>query len=135
MINKRITSGKYLNYRKRLSFSKHKELFNGIKQMINELASNINDSLLKVVLYGSYARGEETSESDVDIALFLDKTDNIKRDIIIKCAAKYELSTSKVLSVIDIDNNVYEKWKDVSPLYINIDKEGIVLWNKNKGFM
>ena len=128
--DKRITSGKYLNYRKKLALNKHKKLIFEIKQMIKEIASNINTDLIKAVIYGSYARGEETSESDVDIALFLDKTDNSIRDIIVRCAAKYELITDKVLTVIDIDNSTYEKMKDVSPFYININKEGIVLWNK-----
>ena len=128
--DKRITSGKYVNFRKRINLNKHKELIHDLKEMINEVATIIQENLLKAVIYGSYARGEETNESDVDIALFLKKTDNQTRDIIINCAAKYELITNKVISVIDIDNKVYEKWKDVSPFYMNIDKEGIVLWNK-----
>ena len=34
----------------------------------------------------------------------------------------------RVLSVIDVDHSVFQKWKTVTPFYRNVDEEGIVLW-------
>ena len=130
--DKRIVSGRYVNFRKKLNLYKNKELINCLKSMINELKISLGDNIVSVVLYGSYARGEETAESDVDIAVFLNKTSSEVRDSIIECAAKYELEVGKVLSVIDIDINNYEKWKETMPFYKNINKEGICLWRREK---
>ena len=38
------------------------------------------------------------------------------------------LKYDKVFSVIDIDQQTYLKWRNVSPFYQNVDREGIVLW-------
>ena len=39
-----------------------------------------------------------------------------------------ELEYDKVISVLLVDYNDYEEWKDVLPLYKNMRKEGITLW-------
>ena len=41
-----------------------------------------------------------------------------------------ELACGKVLSVIRIDYKKYTEWKDILPFYRNIQKDGIVLWQK-----
>ena len=38
------------------------------------------------------------------------------------------LKYDKIFSVIDIDEQTYLKWRNVSPFYQNVDREGIVLW-------
>ena len=38
------------------------------------------------------------------------------------------LKYDKVFSVIDIDHAVYSRWREVTPFYQNVDREGIVLW-------
>jgi len=45
-------------------------------------------------------------------------------DVIVDMNLKY----GKVFSVIDIDNATYQKWRDVTPFYQNVDREGVVLW-------
>ena len=46
---------------------------NYITQSVREAAQNIfADSLDKVILFGSYARGDYDSESDIDIMILLD---------------------------------------------------------------
>ena len=41
------------------------------EELVDAVRSIFGTRLLSVVLYGSVARGEQTPESDVDIALFL----------------------------------------------------------------
>ncbi len=115
--------------RKRILYNKHKELMISISSMINNLKEIYGHCLCNVVLYGSYARGTETDESDVDIAIFLLRQPTKKQtSAMINCVANYELDCGKVLSVVDIDNDKYNKWKDTLPFYKNINKEGITLW-------
>ena len=39
--------------------------------MSKELCIHYKDSLIKIVVYGSYARNKQTKDSDVDIAMFV----------------------------------------------------------------
>ena len=98
------------------------ELSNGIVEIIN---SNIE----KVILYGSFARGTNDKDSDVDIMVIvkneLDKfTEDKLSDFIVDMNLKYD----KVFSVIDVNVNKFHKWADALPFYKNVDREGIVLW-------
>lgn len=115
--------------RKRTLINKHKQLMLSINSMIDDLKSIYGQSLSNIVLYGSYARGNENNESDVDIALILLKQPAKEQtDAMIDCVANYELECGKVLSVVDIDNGKFNKWKDTLPFYKNVNKEGISLW-------
>ena len=38
------------------------------------------------------------------------------------------LKYDKVFSVIDIEYNIFCEWKAIIPFYINMEKEGIILW-------
>lgn len=100
---------------------------------LNELVEGIlaifNNQVMRIVLYGSYARGTNTSESDVDVALLLngklnDNTEDKLSDLLVDLNLKYD----RVFSVIDIDYAVFKKWEKVTPLYRNMNKEGIILW-------
>ena len=99
----------------------------------SELVAGILQALpaqvIRIVLYGSVARGTNTLESDVDIAVFVHTRLNAEMedrlsDVVVDMNLKY----NKVFSVIDIDNATYQKWRDVTPFYQNVDREGIVLW-------
>ena len=81
------------------------------------------------MLYGSVARGTETVDSDVDIAVFIPgRLDVAAEDRLSEAVVDLNLKYDKVFSVIDIDEAVYRKWRQVTPFYRNIDQEGIVLW-------
>ena len=99
-----------------------------LKRMAKNLAVLYGDELDKIVLYGSYARGEQTAESDVDIALILKTKDDEKHEMMIDIVVEYELDLGVTLSVVPIEYGQYMEWKDSLPFYKNIEKEGIVLW-------
>lgn len=127
--DKRETSGKYRNWRNRVNLNKHKELKKTLSSLVVALQAIYRGSMSAVVLYGSYARGTQTDDSDVDIAVMLwQKPSKEITDRMIDCVVSYELECGKVLSVIDIDCKKYNQWKDTLPFYKNIQKEGIVLW-------
>lgn len=103
------------------------------QQIYHELVDGILRALpaqvIRIVLYGSVARGTNAPDSDVDIAVFVhtrldaDMEDRLS-DVVVDMNLKYD----KVFSVIDIDDATYQKWRGVTPFYQNVDREGVVLW-------
>ena len=127
--DKRVTTGQYKNWRQKTAFAKHKDLSRVISSMLWDLREIYGDTLFQALLYGSYARGEQTEESDVDIALLLNGTPTkAMTDAMVCCVSSYELRCNKVLSVIEIDNAQFLRWQNTMPFYQNIRKEGIILW-------
>ncbi len=125
----RQKSGKYRNWRKKISLNSNKALMTSIKAMSKELSIIYGESLSEVIIYGSYARGTQTEGSDVDIALILNKKPTkVMTDKMIDCVARHEVDSDKVLSVIDIQSDQYDNWKTSLPFYMNIDKEGVTVW-------
>ena len=127
----RERSGEYKKWRKRVQLNSNKDLIKTIKALANQLADIYGKSLQEVIVYGSYSRGDQKHDSDVDIALMLKKKPSSKTTSkMIDCVASHEIESGKVLSVIDIDLKKYEKWKEVLPFYANIEKEGISVWKE-----
>ncbi len=85
--------------------------------------------MCKVILYGSYARGEQEQDSDVDIALLLqDKGSEEMHDRMLDIVVDYELELAVTLSVVPIEMKQYQEWRTSLPFYKNLDKDGIILW-------
>lgn len=126
----RVKTGKYHNSRRVASFRQtNPKLMEQLKSMSRDLSKLYGSKLDSIVVYGSYSRGEETPESDVDIAIILnDEMDEATHEAMTDLIVDYELELGVVLSVVPIDINEYNQWKRVLPFYKNIKKEGIVIW-------
>lgn len=114
------------------------QLPSDIKRVLDDFVEKqvayLGDSLQKVILYGSYARGDYTPESDVDIMLLTSETN---RDIISKQLyyifdAMFEYQMERNIEVNPNMQNIefYNKWLGNYPYYDNIDREGIVLYER-----
>lgn len=98
-------------------------------ELVEGILSTLHGQVIRIVLYGSVARGTATDESDVDIAVFVhSKLDYDTEDRLSDFVVDMNLKYDKVFSVIDVDETIYQKWRKVTPFYKNIDNEGIVLW-------
>ena len=87
------------------------------------------DKLTRIILYGSVAKGTDTSESDIDIALIIRGTmDLIGNDDLSDFIVDMDLKYDRVFSVIRIDQEHFRKWMNAIPFYKNVDQEGIILW-------
>ena len=98
-------------------------------ELVEGILSILESQVIRIVLYGSVARGTNTAESDVDIALLLNgnlsrETEDKLSALIVDLNLKYDM----VLSVIDIDYEMFKKWEKVTPFYKNVNEEGVVLW-------
>lgn len=107
---------------------------NSINKILAEFNSKarkiLGNRLKKVILYGSYARGDYNEKSDVDLMLLTDLTfEEIEkyRDDISDIAFDIELKTGIVISPVikNIDN--YNSRINIIPFYKNVQMEGVVL--------
>ena len=91
-----------------------------------DIYGNLIDS---IILYGSIARGTQTDESDVDIAVIMRSGATAEmHDRMLDMVVDLELACDKVLSVIRIDCDRFKEWGTTLPFYQSIQKEGVVLW-------
>lgn len=107
---------------------------NSINQIIsifNEKVKEVlGNRLKKIILYGSYARGDFNNSSDVDIMILTDCTfEEIEeyRDIISDIAFDIELENGIVISPIIKNIDKYNARVNIVPFYKNVQKEGVVL--------
>ena len=100
------------------------------EELVEGLKNIFKDNLVSIVLYGSFARGTNTADSDIDIAIILKQEyDKVSRDKVIDLAVDIDLKYDTVLSIVDIDYYNFIEWQEVLPFYKNVKKDGVVLWN------
>ena len=132
--DRRLKSGKYRNWRNKIRInSKHPKILKQLSEMCKEIGEIYEDVIEEIILYGSYVSGQETSESDIDIAIILrlpqtDEQHEKMTDIVVD----YELELGVTLSVISIEQDNFNEWKSTLPFYKNILKEGIPLWKNEQ---
>ena len=106
-----------------------KKSIKGIPQLIYESIS-VFDKQLKVILFGSRARGEEVKDSDWDFLILTERVvTNSLRDQIWAAIYEIELQTGEVISSL-IEHQ--ETWKNYqqTAFYKNVQKEGIEIVSK-----
>ncbi|WP_456475703.1 nucleotidyltransferase domain-containing protein [Candidatus Pyrohabitans sp.] len=81
--------------------------------------------LKKVILFGSWARGEATDESDIDLLIVLEGKVVPGREIdrMIDIITEMNLKYGVLISVYPVSEDDFRKLK--SPLLINVRKEGV----------
>ena len=90
----------------------------------------LGDKLSKVILYGSYARGDYRENSDIDIMVLTTLTDNqimqIKTDIY-DLAFDFQMEYGVDISVLIKNEEHFNYWLGALPFYDNDQKEGDIL--------
>ena len=107
------------------------EIGSCLKQYISELQKIYKDNLDKVILYGSYARGDYTEDSDVDIMILLRISDlEIKNYRESLSELTYDFNTNYDIDIKPIAKNKDEfiKWVNAYPFYANVQREGVELF-------
>lgn len=88
------------------------------------------DNLVKVMMYGSYARGDYDNYSDVDIAAIVrGERQELQKALkkIWDTSSELELEYETIVSPTVIPFDEYEQYRNDVPYYRNIEKEGVVI--------
>lgn len=88
----------------------------------------LGNKLSKVIVYGSYARGDYHENSDVDVMVLVKLADSeIQKivPIIYDMAYDIELEKGIHISVVVKNEEQFEYWVDTLPFYKNVSKEGV----------
>lgn len=108
-----------------------KELQTVLSQVKNASVQLYGNKLNRIILYGSYARGDNTEESDIDIMIILNcDAAEIKnlRGVTAEMASDISLEREVFLSVLLRDKKHFEDNLDFLPFYQNIVKEGVAVY-------
>ena len=93
----------------------------------------LGNSLEKIILFGSYARGDYDSESDVDVMLLVKDDDaEIKKmdRTVIHATGDIDLEHSVLLSPIIVNRDRYYRYVNDLPFYRSVQQEGVVLYEQ-----
>lgn len=106
---------------------------NELQIIVSEIAKTakqtFKDNLDSVILYGSYARGDYTSDSDVDIMILVKGI--APQDLwryrapITEKSSQLGLEYDILITPLIKDTDTFNKYLDVLPFYQNVDKEGL----------
>lgn len=107
-----------------------KELLHELK---NELEKVFGEKLKKVIVYGSYARGESDEGSDLDIMVLVDMNEKeIKneRDKVLDLTVDLTTRYGVVLSIIENNYDYFYDWAEVLPFFANVIREGVSIYGE-----
>lgn len=97
-----------------------------VEKRIREL---FGEKVSKIILFGSYARGDYNSESDVDIIVLVNDENLYKyRKSRVKIILEYLEKHNILLSVRIVETDKFFMYKDTLPFYQNIINQGISLY-------
>lgn len=103
---------------------------NIIMEFAKKVKLLLGNQLSKIVLYGSYARGDFNKNSDIDIMVLTTLTDieieGVESDIY-GLAFDFLMDYGVDISVVIKNKQQFDYWLGALPFYDNVQKEGIVL--------
>lgn len=99
-----------------------------LKKITEVYRSVYGEDIVRIVLYGSYARGDYKNNSDIDIVAIVrgersHLQENLKK--IWDISSDLELEYGTIVSPTVIPFEEFEKYKEDLPYYRNIQNEGV----------
>ena len=104
---------------------------NIIDEYVEAVKNIYGSSLQRIILYGSYARGEATESSDVDIMILVNLDDlEIKEYSDELSSITFDINLDNDLMIMPIVKNEehFKKWISSYPFYRNVEREGVALY-------
>ncbi|KIR02192.1 DNA polymerase, beta-like region [Lachnospiraceae bacterium TWA4] len=107
---------------------------NLVKEVVYQFAKDIQkifgEKLSKLVVYGSYARGDYTKNSDIDIMILVKIPEQeIHRymNVVLDCAFDYLMDYGVDISPVIKNEEHFNYWVEDLPYYRNVRDEGVVV--------
>ena len=109
-----------------------KKINNILDEFLKGTKKILGKRMKKIILYGSYARGDYSKNSDIDIMILTDLNDeeiSEYRDKIWEFAYDIEFNNNFDITLSPLIKNIdkFNYWLEALPFYINVQKEGVVL--------
>ena len=101
------------------------------EKVIQAAKDTLGDKLDKVILYGSYARGDFDEESDIDFFILADVPQEEVSEwdsAIYKRLRDLNLEYDILVQVGVTGREVFYRFVDILPFYMNVTKEGVELY-------
>lgn len=101
------------------------------QSVVQKVIELLQDKIYKIILYGSYARGDFTSESDIDIMILLNcSAEEVRkyRDAVSIIASRVSLDNDIEVSLLLNDKDSFYDRMDILKFYQNVQNEGVVLY-------
>lgn len=102
-----------------------------LKKVVSSINAEMPGIVEQIILYGSYARGDYSAESDLDIMLLMKCSHTeIKQfqKAVCKIASRIGLEDDIEVSLMMQDKETFEKRLAILPFYRNVKKEGVMLY-------
>ena len=108
------------------------DIKNIIEDFTNKVSILLGNHLKQIILYGSYARGDFNKDSDIDIMILTDLSDNEiieYRNKIYDVAYDIEFENDFDITISPLIKNIekFNYWLQALPFYMNVQKEGVIL--------
>ena len=106
---------------------------NDISNTVSEsIKESLGDKLQKIILYGSYARGDFNENSDIDLMVLVDiNNDNELQEtekVLWKIGWDIGTEYNTMISIFLKNNRHFQEWSDAVAYYQNIIRDGVVLY-------
>lgn len=103
---------------------RNKRILRKIKELVVE-----TEPTATVILYGSYARGQQNKHSDIDILILVDhdKMNYSDEQRIKNPLYDLEFETGKIISPLMFSRTDWETRHAITPFYRNVKKDGVLL--------
>ena len=102
-----------------------------MKMYMTEVQKIYGKNLSRIILYGSYARGDFRKDSDIDIMILVGLSDiELKKYSQELSYMTYDFNLDHDLDIKPIVKNEehFMKWTKNYPFYANVQNEGVVLY-------
>lgn len=102
-----------------------------LKKYVEDVRKIYGENLRTIILYGSYARGDFKPDSDIDLMILVDLSDDeIKRKGHVLSDLTFDYNFDNNLEIMPIVKNLdhFNKWIRAYPFYNNVKNEGVELY-------
>lgn len=90
----------------------------------------LDNNFSKIIVYGSYARGDYKENSDIDVMILTpfskEEIEQVENKIF-DLAFELELESGIVINPVLENEEHYKYWLGALPFFDNVEKEGIVI--------
>lgn len=111
--------------------TKNEKLHTLLHEYVTKIKNIYKEKLAKVILYGSYARGDYTPESDIDIMILVDDGDaeaRARNEALASMTYEFDMKHGVYVESSARSLRHFNYWRKAHPFYKNVHNEGIVLY-------